>query len=165
MATIVEAGTSGTPRSVERSATAELDVALLTGGGDRHYAFGLAMGLVAKAVAVDFVGGDEVDSPEMHTTPRLRFLRLRRNGRRDAGRLEKVGRVLAYYGRLIRYAASARPRVFHILWNNKFEHFDRTLLMLYYRLLGKRMVLTAHNVNASVTPARSAWSAGRATGS
>ena len=43
----------------------------------------------------------------------------------------------------------AKPRVFHILWNNKFELFDRTLLMLYYRLLGRRVVLTAHNVNAA----------------
>ena len=53
-----------------------------------------------------------------------------------------------YYAKLIRYAATAEPRIFHILWNNKFEYFDRTLLMLYYRLLGKKIVLTAHNVNA-----------------
>ena len=53
-----------------------------------------------------------------------------------------------YYARLIRYAATAKPRIFHILWNNKFEFFDRTLLMLYYRFLGKKIVLTAHNVNA-----------------
>ena len=54
-----------------------------------------------------------------------------------------------YYVRLIRYAATAKPRLFHILWNNKVELFDRTLLMLYYRLLGKRIVLTVHNVNAN----------------
>ena len=53
-----------------------------------------------------------------------------------------------YYARLIRYAATAKPRIFHILWNNKFESFDRTLLMLYYKVLGKKIVLTVHNVNA-----------------
>src|SRR6185295_4996745 len=58
---------------------------------------------------------------------------------------------------LIRYAATAKPKVFHILWNNKFEHFDRTLLMLYYRLLGKRIVLTAHNVNAGARDATDTW--------
>jgi glycosyltransferase involved in cell wall biosynthesis len=56
--------------------------------------------------------------------------------------------VLIYYGRLIRYASRARPAVFHILWNNKFETIDRTLLTLYYKALGKKVVLTAHNVNA-----------------
>ena len=50
--------------------------------------------------------------------------------------------------RLIRYAAVARPPIFHILWNNKLELFDRTVLMLYYKLLGKKIAHTAHNVNA-----------------
>lgn len=138
---------------MEQKGPAEIAVALLTGGGDRHYAFGLAMGLVAKGVVVDFIGGDEVDSPEMHATARLNFFHLRRNGRRDAGPIAKIWRVVSYYARLIGYAATAKPKVFHILWNNKFEHFDRTLLMLYYRLLGKRIVLTAHNVNAGARDA------------
>ncbi len=66
-------------------------------------------------------------------------------------------RVLAYYARLIRYAASAQPRIFHILWNNKFEAFDRTLLTLYYRLLGKKLVLTVHNVNAGTRDGNDSW--------
>lgn len=52
-----------------------------------------------------------------------------------------------YYSRLMGYSATASPKIFHILWNNRFELFDRTLLMCFYRLLGKRVVLTAHNVN------------------
>src|SRR5262249_48397428 len=38
--------------------------------------------------------------------------------------------------------------IFHILWNSKVEYFDRTLLILYYKSLGKKIVLTVHNVNA-----------------
>jgi glycosyltransferase involved in cell wall biosynthesis len=86
----------------------------------------------------------------MHTTPRLRFLNLQ--GRALAG-LSSVGKlwsVLAYYARLVRYAAVARPRIFHILWNNKFPLFDRTILMLYYKILGKQVIFTAHNVNAGL---------------
>ena len=56
--------------------------------------------------------------------------------------------MLRYYVRLLRYTARAEPKIFHILWNGKLVHFDRTLLMLYYRLLGKKLVYTAHNVNA-----------------
>jgi glycosyltransferase involved in cell wall biosynthesis len=115
------------------------------------------MGLVSKGVVLDVIGGDEVDSPEMHATANLTYYNLRRNGRRNAGYIEKVWRVLSYYGRLVHYAATAKPRVFHILWNNKFEHLDRTLLMLCYRLQGKRIVLTAHNVNAGVRDASNTW--------
>jgi glycosyltransferase involved in cell wall biosynthesis len=62
--------------------------------------------------------------------------------------MAKALRVLSYYVRLIRYAATARPKLFHILWNNKFQFFDRTILMLYYRMLGKKITFTVHNVNA-----------------
>ena len=37
--------------------------------------------------------------------------------------------------------------MFHLLWNNKLEYFDRTLLLAFYKLLGKRLVFTVHNVN------------------
>jgi len=125
-----------------------IEVGLLTGGGDRPYALGLAMALLSKGVQVDFIGSDELDNPELRARPKLNFLNLRGNQRRDASLARKISRVLTYYARLIRYAAVARPKVFHILWNNKFELFDRTLLMLYYKLLRKKIVLTAHNVNA-----------------
>ena len=121
---------------------------LLTGGGDKPYAFGLATELISKGAVLDLIGSDELDCPEFHDKPGLNFLNLRGDQRPDVSFVRKMSRVSAYYVKLIRYAATAKPRVFHILWNNKFETFDRTLLMLYYRFLGKRIVLTAHNVNA-----------------
>jgi glycosyltransferase involved in cell wall biosynthesis len=122
-------------------------MALLTGGGDKPYAFGLAKALIAKGVGLDVIGSDELDCPEFHGKPGVSFLNLRGDQRPDAGLITKVLRLSTYYARLIRYAITARPRIFHILWNNKFEYFDRTLLMLYYRFLGKMIVLTVHNVN------------------
>lgn len=131
----------------------KLEVALLTGGGDRPYAFGLATALMSKGVRIDLIAGDELDGPEFHGTPFVRFLNLRGDQQSNVGLARKMSRVLVYYGRLIRYALSARPRVFHILWNNKFEVFDRTLLMLYYKVLGKRLTITVHNVNAGARDA------------
>ena len=126
----------------------EIEVGLLTGGMDRHYAFGLATALISKGVHLDFIGSDEVDGPELHGTSKVNFLNLRGKQRPDGSLVSKISRVLVYYIRLISYAAMARPKVFHILWNGKLEFFDRTLLMLYYKLLGKEVALTAHNVNA-----------------
>jgi D-inositol-3-phosphate glycosyltransferase len=125
----------------------EFSVSLLTGGIDRPYVFGLTNALSSIGVTVDLIGSDELDEPDLHNKPGVRFLNLRGDQRPNAGPFAKIYRILAYYSRLILYAATAKPRIFHILWNNKFEMFDRTLLMLYYRLLGKAVVLTAHNVN------------------
>jgi glycosyltransferase involved in cell wall biosynthesis len=122
-------------------------IAILTGGGDRHYALGLASSLVEKGVAFDFIGSDFLEAAELRRNPQVRFLNLRGDMRPEAPVAQKIVRVARYYARLLRYAIVAEPRIFHILWNNKFEFFDRTALVLYYRLLGKRIVLTVHNVN------------------
>lgn len=141
-----EANASGF--SVLPSAQNEIEVALLTGGIDKPYAFGLATALTARGMRVDFIGSDEIDSPELHTRPNLRFLNFR-GSQQEASFFSKACRILLYYGRLIRYAAVAKPKIFHILWNNKFQTLDRTVLMLYYKLQGRKIVFTAHNVNAA----------------
>jgi glycosyltransferase involved in cell wall biosynthesis len=122
-------------------------ISLLTGGGDKPYALGLASSLLARGIAMDFIGSDEVNGGELAQGSLVRALNLRGDQRPDASLLSKVLRVLVYYARLLRYAARAEPKIFHILWNNKFEWFDRTLLLIYYRCLGKNIAYTAHNVN------------------
>jgi glycosyltransferase involved in cell wall biosynthesis len=132
---------------------APTQISLITAGKDKHYATALAAALLAAGHSFDFTGSDEVDAPELHNNPRVNFFNLRGDQSKNASMVTKMKRVTMYYWKLMAYAATAKPRVFHILWNNKFEFFDRTLLMLYYRLLGKRIVFTAHNVNAGVRDA------------
>lgn len=131
-------------------------IALLTASRDKPYALGLASALISSGEVFDFIGGDGVDSPELHGNSHVNFLNLR-DQRVDAGLVQKMMRVLAYYALLMRYAAKSRAAVFHILWNNKFELFDRTLLMFYYKLLGKKIVLTAHNINAGIRDANDSF--------
>jgi D-inositol-3-phosphate glycosyltransferase len=134
-----------------------LHIALLTGGGDKPYALGMAAALTSVGIGVDFVGSDELSVPELLGNPRVNFLNLRGDQRQDAGMVAKALRVLRYYMRLVAYAAKAKPKLFHILWNNKFQLIDCTLLMLYYRLLGKKIVFTAHNVNAGKRDSNDSW--------
>ena len=129
---------------------AEPNISLLTAGRDRPYALGLAQALADAGARLDFIGSDEVDGPGLRQSPRIHFLNLRGEQSTDASLPRKAARVLAYYGRLLGYAVTAQPKIFHLLWNNKFELFDRTALMVFYRLLGKKIVFTAHNVNARV---------------
>jgi len=131
-----------------------IEIGLLTGCQDRPYAFGLAMALIAKGVHLDIIGSDEIDSPELHATPNLRFLNFRGSQRNNTSFGQKLSKLLVYYAKVIRYTARSQPKMLHILWNNKFEVFDRTLLMLYYKAQGKRVVLTAHNVNQAKRDAK-----------
>jgi glycosyltransferase involved in cell wall biosynthesis len=132
-------------------------VALLTGGDDRPYALGMTSALAREGVYVDFIGSDKLDAPELHNSPQINFLNLRGDQNEDAPLLRKVVRILTYYARLATYVPRSRAQIFHLLWNNKFEHFDRTALMLYYRLFRKPVVFTAHNVNARKRDGRDSW--------
>ena len=135
----------------------KIEVTLLTGGFDRPYAFGLAMALSAKEIGLEVVGGAEVDSPEMHTTPGLKFLDFHGDPRQSASFPRKLLRLFVFYLQLAWYAITAGTKIFHILWNNKYQAFDRTFLMLWYKLCGRKIVLTAHNVNAGKRDNRNTW--------
>ena len=134
-----------------------LHVALLTGGGDKPYALGMAEALTSVGISVDFIGSDDLNVPELLGNSRIQFRNLRGDQRPGVSPIAKALRVLKYYARLVIYAATATPKLFHILWNNKFQLFDCTLLMLYYKLLGKRVVFTAHNVNAGKRDENDSW--------
>ena len=134
-----------------------LRIALLTGGGDKPYALGMAAALTSVGMHVDFIGSDDLRVPELLSNDRVKFLNLRGDQSERARLIAKVLRVLTYYARLLVYAARSKPKLFHILWNNKFQLFDRTILMLYYKLLGKRVLFTAHNVNAGKRDQNDSW--------
>jgi len=144
-------------RSTLNSQLSTLQIALLTGGGDKPYALGMAAALTSVGIDVDFIGSDDLKVPELLSNRRINFLNLRGDQRPEASAVWKAIRVANYYARLIRYAAAAKPKLFHILWNNKFQLFDCALLMLYYKLLGKRVVFTAHNVNAGKRDKNDSW--------
>lgn len=135
------------------------DVALLTGGGDRPYVFGLRRALLESGLTVDVVGADVLFDPEWVSTPGLRFLNFQEDWPPEGPLFRRLGHVLSFYSKLLWYVAFTAPPILHILWNHhqRLEHFDRTVLMLLYRLFGRRLVMTAHNVNTAKRDGFDTW--------
>ena len=67
-----------------------IEMGLLTGCQDRPYAFGLAMALVAQGVGMDVIGGDEIDSPELHVTHYLAISEFSRRSACEGQRCEET---------------------------------------------------------------------------
>jgi glycosyltransferase involved in cell wall biosynthesis len=124
-----------------------MKVALLTGGSDRPYALGLLEALLKKGLLVDVVGSDEFLGAALLENPRVRFFNLRGNTSPTVSRLHKAERTIKYYLSLVRFAATTKAQVFHVLWANRFWFLDRVAINAVYKALGKRLVFTAHNVN------------------
>jgi glycosyltransferase involved in cell wall biosynthesis len=137
--------------------TARADVAILSGGWDRPYAFGLTDALVRNGLRVELIAGDDLTDADFGHPRTLRVLNYRVTNRAGDSVATRLRRLASYYIKLIAYAWRSRAPVFHILWNNGYDTFDRVVLMLYYRLLGRVVCLTAHNVNAGARDNRDSF--------
>ena len=127
----------------------EMKVSLLTGGSDKHYASGLLLSLIEKGIEVDFIGSDELNDESILNRDNINFYNLLENGDPDSPFHQRIVRILKYYFKLIKYSFTTESKLFHILWfnYNRFLYFDRTLLNTYYKVLGKKLVFTAHNID------------------
>ncbi len=121
---------------------------MLTGGMDPHYQLDLLSGLIKQDIEVDFIGSDKMEGAEVLRNGRVHFYNLRGNQDHFASIGQKIYRILKYYARLFKYAPTTDSKIFHIQWLNKFELFDRTIMNIYYKLFGKKLVYTAHNIDA-----------------
>ena len=81
------------PKSQAHHQDPSINVALLTGGGDRPYAYGLATELIARGVGMDLIGSDDLDSPEFHGKQGVKFLNLRGDQLPEASLAKKITRV------------------------------------------------------------------------
>jgi D-inositol-3-phosphate glycosyltransferase len=60
---------------------------------------------------------------------------------------KKVLRALRYYVRLVIYVARTDAKLLHILWFYRSPYIERTLLNTYFKILAKKLVFTAHNID------------------
>ncbi len=130
-----------------KNQSSSLKIALMTGGIDKHYASGLSRSLASAGIVVDLICNYEMlESPGVAN---LNFVPLYANPQRYGTIAKKLIAFISVYIRLMHYVATSPAPIIHILWGYKFKFFDRTFLLLYYKLLGKRIAFTAHNVNAA----------------
>lgn len=134
-----------------------MKVSILTGGKDPHYALGLLSGLKSHTIDIEFIGNDEMQDADVVRSKNVVYYNLRGDQSASVPLKEKIFRVLKYYYRLITYSIKTDSQLFHILWLNKFIFFDSTLLNLFYKMLGKKLVFTAHNINIKERDGDNTW--------
>jgi D-inositol-3-phosphate glycosyltransferase len=134
-----------------------IKVSLLTGGDDPNYAVPLAAALANQGVHVDFIGNDDMKNALDLKHANIEYFNLRGDQTAGAPLHSKMARIVRYYQNLVSYTLRTDSRLFHILWLNKFEVVDRTLVNLLYKLMRKKICFTAHNINARKRDGRDTW--------
>jgi glycosyltransferase involved in cell wall biosynthesis len=130
-------------------------ITLITGGAP-HYEAGLISGLIEQEVALEVIGGDDLASAKVMRHPLVRFSNVYRSSPRGSA-FRRLKHVAAAYLALLRHACRAKSRLIHIQWNYKLPLLDRTVLNLVYKTLGKKLVYTAHNIDAAARDERQSF--------
>jgi D-inositol-3-phosphate glycosyltransferase len=134
-------------------------ISILNAGQQTDYLYGLVSGLVEiPTLEIEVIDSDS-SVGMFEAFHHVSLFNLRGDNISPQSMFTKMWRIGRYYIRLLYYAASTRSDIFHIQWENSIALFDRTLLNLYYKLLGKKLVFTAHNVyrearDSTATPLR-----------
>lgn len=121
-------------------------ISILNAGQENDYLYGLVSGLSQiQSLEIEVVDSDN-STNLFNEFSHVSFFNLRGDNLSQQFLPVKIWRISRYYIRLLWYTAHTRSQIFHIEWENSIALFDRSLLNLYYKLLGKKLVFTAHNV-------------------
>jgi D-inositol-3-phosphate glycosyltransferase len=132
-----------------------LKISLITGGAP-HYELGLISGLVEHNVQLEVIGGDELEAAPIMRHGLICYRNL--HGKITTGSFWlKVLHILGVYGRLTLNAVKTDASLLHVQWPWKFLFLDRTVLNLWYKALGKKVVFTAHNIDAAARDGNQSW--------
>jgi glycosyltransferase involved in cell wall biosynthesis len=123
-----------------------MKISILNAGQENDYLYGLVSGL-SQITSLEIEVVDSDNSIGLFDRfPRVKFFNLRGDNLSKQSFFVKAWRICRYYLRLLNYAVTTKAELFHIEWENSLILFDRTLLNLYYKLIGKKLIFTAHNV-------------------
>jgi len=134
-------------------------ISILNAGQQTDYLYGLVSSLIEiPALEIEVIDSDS-SAGMFEAFRHVSFFNLRGNNISPQSIFTKMWRIGRYYIRLLYYTISTRSDIFHIQWENSIALFDRTLLNLYYKLFGKKLVFTVHNVyrearDGTATPLR-----------
>jgi glycosyltransferase involved in cell wall biosynthesis len=134
-----------------------MKISILNAGQQTDYLYGIVSGLSEiPSLEIEVVDSDSsigVIDAFPHTT----LFNLRGDNLSPQSLFTKAWSIGKYYIRLLWYTASTQSKIFHIQWENSISLFDRTILILYYKLFGKKLVHTAHNIDKDARDGRAAF--------
>ena len=115
----------------------------LLAGDNPHYVHSLVQALARAGLKIDLIGDDRHDNLEF--SPNVALLNFR--GSRDprACISAKLWRLLRFYARCLAYMWKSDTDVVHIQ-GFRFYFLEGVILVSLYRMFGKTIVYTAHNI-------------------
>lgn len=120
-----------------------MQITIIANNFQEEYLYNLLNNLSPKVDRIDFICSPQYDRDRLD--PKIRFYKFRHNHANEVSGLQKAGRILIYYWRLIHYLLQTKSKIIHVQWL-RFYVIEGILVTLLARTLNKKVVYTAHNV-------------------
>jgi glycosyltransferase involved in cell wall biosynthesis len=134
-----------------------MKISILNAGQQTDYLYGIVSGLSEiPSLEIDVIDSDS-SVGVIDAFPRTTLFNLRGDNLSPQSFIIKAWNIGKYYIRLLWYTAHTQSEIFHIQWENSISLFDRTILILYYKLFGIKLVHTAHNIYKDARDGRAAY--------
>jgi D-inositol-3-phosphate glycosyltransferase len=124
-----------------------MKVSILNAGQQTDYLYGLVTGLCEiPSLEIEVVDSNS-SVGLIDALPHTVLFNLRGDNISAQSVFIKAWRIVQYYIKLLMYTAQTQSQIFHVEWENSIPLIDRTILILYYKLFGKKVIFTAHNID------------------
>lgn len=120
-----------------------MKISIVANGFQEDYTLNLVNALAGQDVVVDFIGSNIYDRSLIDE--RINFYNVRKEDPKEKSRLRKAYWVLSYFSWFFLYLVRQRKLCIHIQWL-RFNFMDGIFFPRLARLLGHRVVYTAHDV-------------------
>ena len=120
-----------------------MHVTIIANGFQEEYIYNLLNHLVDKVERVDLIGSPIYDREKLDR--RIFFYNLREDQAGKTSVLSKSFGILNYYRKLFRYLRRTDSKIVHIQWL-RFDFIEGVLVSWIMKLMGKKVVYTAHNL-------------------
>jgi glycosyltransferase involved in cell wall biosynthesis len=117
--------------------------ACLVAGDNAHYIHSLVQALARTGLKIDLIGDDRYERLEF--SPNVAFLNFRESRNPRASVRAKLARLLRYYARCLAYMWKSDAGIVHIQ-GFRFNFLEGVIFVSLYRMLGKTVIYTAHNL-------------------
>ena len=120
-----------------------MKIAIIANGFQVDYTLNLINALGKQNVSIDFIGSNIY--PVSKINEDIKFHNVRREDWTERNPFKKAGWVLRYFAWYFAYLVKENRNVVHVQWL-RFNFFDGIIFSLFARLLGHKVVYTAHDV-------------------
>lgn len=124
-----------------------MKVSIFHAGGAFFYLYGLVNGIIKNDdIQIDVIGSKESFDgfKGLNKVKVFKFVLPLKN---RSNLLYRIYRLANPYVKSVIYSFRTDTEIFHIQWHYRFKIIDMIFLINLYKLLGKKVIYTAHNVN------------------